>query len=148
MRHLFADARFAVRLLARQPAYAAIAVLSLALAIGANGIVYGLVDGLVLRPFPFPDADRLVSVGSTFPKLEGEEGFIEQHSTLEIEDLRQARSLRHVTSFDLGNRAVSNGTDSTRVFTALVLDDPLPALGLPPALGRVRNCSRAARRRR
>jgi putative ABC transport system permease protein len=136
MRHLMTDVRFAIRLLARQRSYTLVAVLSLALAIGANGLVYGLVDNLVLHPFPFPDADRLVSVGSTFPKLEGEEGFIEQHSTLEVEDFRRARSLTQVTAFDLGNRAVSNGSDANRVFTALVLDDPFPALGLPPHLGR------------
>ena len=136
VRHLLTDLRVALRLLRRQPSYAAVAVLSLTLAIAANGLVYSLVDSFVLNPFPFPDSGRLVSMGSTFPKLGSDEGFIEQHSTLEIEDVRHAGTLRHVAAFDLGNRAVSNGTESSRVFTALLLDDPLPALGLPPHLGR------------
>jgi putative ABC transport system permease protein len=95
-----------------------------------------MVDSIVLQPFALPDPQRLVSVGSTFPKLDGDEGFIEQHSTLEIEDLRAARSLVNVTAFDIGNRAISNGTTAIRALTALVIDDPLPALGFRAKLGR------------
>jgi hypothetical protein len=136
MRSLTGDFRFALRSIVRQPLYAAIAVLSLAVAIGANGLVFGLVDNLVLNPFRFPEADRLVSVGSAFPRLNIDEGFVEQHSPLEIDDMRRASSLANVAAFDLGNRAVSNGAEAQRVFTALLLDDPLPAMGQPPVLGR------------
>jgi predicted permease len=136
VRHLIADLGFALRLLVRQPVYASVGVISLAIAIGANGLVFGLVDNLVFSPFQFPDADRLVSIGSTFPRLNADEGFIEQHSPAEIDDFRRAATLRHVAAFDLGNRAVSNGSAAERVFTVLALDDPLPAMGLPPALGR------------
>lgn len=136
MRSLISDLRYAMRSVGRQPLYAAVAVLSLAVAIGANGLVFGLVDNLVLNPFRFPEPDRLVSIGSAFPRLNIDEGFVEQHSPLEIDDMRRASSLMHVAAFDLGNRAVSNGTDAQRVFTALLLDDPLPAMGQPPVLGR------------
>lgn len=133
---LLADVRFAFRLLLRQPAYTAVAVLSLTIAIGANGLVFGLADDLVFNPFHFPDADRLVSIGSTFPRLHGDEGFIEQHSPAEVDDFRRVAALRDVAAFDLGNRAVSNGSTAERVFTVLALDDPLPAMGQPPELGR------------
>jgi hypothetical protein len=75
-------------------------------------------------------------VGSAFPRLGDAEGFIEAHSPAEIDDFRRAASLTQVAAFDLGNRAVTNGASSERVFTALLLDDPIPALGIPPALGR------------
>ncbi|MEZ5317357.1 MAG: ABC transporter permease [Vicinamibacterales bacterium] len=136
MRQILQDLRHATRLLVRQPSYALVAILSLALAIGANGLVYGLVDSLVLNPFAFPDPDRLVSVGSAFPRLNEPEGFIEQHSPAEVADVRRAATLRNLTAFDIGNRAVSNGTQADRVLTALLMDDPFPALGRPPALGR------------
>jgi predicted permease len=138
MRQVANDIRFALRQLRRQPSFTLVAVVSMALAIGANGLVYGVVDNIVLNPFTFPDADRLVSIGSTFPRLGGDEGFIEQHSLAEIDDFRRARTLTQLAAFDMGNRAVSSpdGLLTERVFTGLLLDDPLPALGLPPALGR------------
>jgi predicted permease len=136
MRTFVHDLRYGARVLARQPMYVLVAVLSLSLAIAANGIVFGMVDSVVLKPFALPDPGRLISVGSTFPKFDGEEGFIEQHSTVEIEDLRAARSLVNVAAFDLGNRAIANGTTAMRALTALVIDDPQPALGYPAKIGR------------
>ena len=137
MRHLMQDIRFAGRLFAANRMFTAIAVLSLAVAIGANALVYGVVDALILNPFPFADSDRLVSVGSSYPKLDDDEGFVERHSPAEIDDFRTARSLTNVTAFDLGNRSVSNGDAlAERYFTALVLDDPFPALRQTPVLGR------------
>jgi putative ABC transport system permease protein len=136
MRQTVTDLGYALRILVRQPFYAAVAALSLAIAIGANGLVFGLVDNLVLNPFQFPNAGTLVSIGSTFPRLNADEGFIEQHSPAEIEDFRRASSLVNLAAFDLGNRAVSNGVTSERVFTVLAVDDPLPAMGQPAALGR------------
>jgi putative ABC transport system permease protein len=136
LRTFMHDLRYGARVLARQPMYVLVAVLSLSLAIAANGIVFGMVDSIVLQPFSLPDPQRLISVGSTFPKLDGEEGFIEQHSTVEIEDLRAAQSLVSVAAFDLGNRAISNGTTAMRALTALVVDDPQPALGFPAKIGR------------
>src|SRR5262245_14821279 len=54
------DLRFAVRLLGRSRGYAAAAILTLALGIGANTAIFSIVDGAVLRPLPYPQADRLV----------------------------------------------------------------------------------------
>ncbi|HVY93210.1 MAG TPA: ABC transporter permease, partial [Bryobacteraceae bacterium] len=57
------DARYAVRTLARDPGFAAVSILILALAIGANVAVFSVVNTLLLRPLPFPDADQLTWVG-------------------------------------------------------------------------------------
>ena len=131
---LLDDARFAVRQLLRQPSYLAIAVLSLALAIAANGLVFGLVNNLILNPFNYPDAKRLVSIGGAFPTLGGERNFVEQFSPPEVMDFATIPVIEKLGAFDLGNRVLSHGESADRVFTALVMRDPLPALGQPMAL--------------
>jgi putative ABC transport system permease protein len=130
------DVRQSLRLLAARPGYALPAVLTLALGIGGASLVGGLIDGLVLRPFALPDAGRLVSVGVTFPRVSDRERFIEAISPLEAQDIAALRSLERVMAFDLGNRNISGGDVPERVFTALVLGDPFPTLGLSPIVGR------------
>lgn len=62
------DARLAARMIGRQPGFSAVAVLTLALGIGATTAILNVVNSLVLRPLPFPDADRLVVLFATTPK--------------------------------------------------------------------------------
>jgi putative ABC transport system permease protein len=133
---LLQDVRYALRQFARRPGFTAIAVLSLAIGIGGNSLIYGLIDGFVLRPFPYPDPDRLVAVGLTFPKLSSDTTYVETMSPAEFADIRGSRAFSRAAAFDLGNRNISGGDVPERVFTALLLDDPLPVLGMPAALGR------------
>jgi putative ABC transport system permease protein len=133
---LLQDVRYALRSFARRPGFTAVGLLSLALGIGANSLIYGLVDGFVLRPFSYPDPERLVVVGVSFPKLSADVAYVEALSPAEYADIRGARAFARTAAFDLGNRNISGGDVPERVFTALLLDDLFPVIGMKAALGR------------
>src|SRR5271163_1726512 len=66
MQTFWQDLRFGLRVLAKAPGFTAVAVLTLALGIGANTAIFSLVDGIVLRPLPFSRPQELVSVTGTY----------------------------------------------------------------------------------
>jgi hypothetical protein len=136
METLLQDVQYALRQFVRRPGFAAVAVVSLALAIGGNAAIYGLLDGFIFHPFPYPEPDRLVSVGVTFPKLSSDTSYVEALSPAEYLDIRASSSFSSAGAFDLGNRNISGGDVPERVFTALLLDDLFPVIGMKPLLGR------------
>jgi putative ABC transport system permease protein len=136
MEALAQDFRHAFRQLVRRPGFTAVAVLSLALGIGGNAIIFAFFDGFVLHPFAYPQPDRVVTIGSTFPRMSSEERFIEAISIPEFVDIQSARTIRSIAAFDGGNRNISGGDRPERVVTALALTDLFGPFGLQPALGR------------
>src|SRR4051812_10525919 len=59
---MIADVRYAIRTLLKSPSFSAVAILTLALGVGANTAIFSVVEGALLRPLPFPHADRLVRI--------------------------------------------------------------------------------------
>jgi len=131
------DIRYAWRTVRKSPGFALVVIVSLALGIGANTLIYSVVDGIVLRPFPYPDADRLVAFGVTYPAMNGERMFIEAISPPEYNDITAGvKTIDKFFAFDLGNRNISGGDQPERVFTGFIWGDPMASIGVKPLLGR------------
>ena len=129
-----ADLRYAFRTLRRSPVFAAGALITLALGIGANVAVFAVVNSLLFRPLPYPEPHRLVAVQDTFPT---EPGVPLPVSAVNFADV-QAR--QHVFAAMAVYRAtpavVTGGGEPERVEGALTSTDLFRALGVHPAAGR------------
>ena len=69
MRDLLLDLRYSFRSLARTPGFALLAILTLALGIGANSAIFSVINGVILKPLGYPNPDQLVMITSQFPGL-------------------------------------------------------------------------------
>ncbi|HUS67163.1 MAG TPA: ABC transporter permease, partial [Kofleriaceae bacterium] len=135
MSSLLQDLRFAVRMLVKDPLFAVIAVVTLGVAIGANATVFSVVDSVLLRPMPYPQADRLVRIHTRMP-AEGQDRF--WMSAPEYWEL-----IEHTTSFEsvgawsAAGAPVSGGDEPARVPAAYVTASLLRTVGVQPAIGRL-----------
>lgn len=132
------DLKYTLRGLRKNWAFSLVVVLTLSMGIGANTLVYSIVDGVVLNPFPFPEPDRLVGLGSEWPRLNRELGFFETLSPQEYLDVKnQTETMEDVVMWDMGFRSVSQGGERPEVlFSAFWFDDAFPTLAMSPAHGR------------
>lgn len=134
---LLQDLRFGVRTLWHHPLFSLAIIATLALGIGANAMIYSAVDTVVLNPFDMPNPDRVVSVGTEYPRLGRPLRFFEVLSGPEYADiLRTTATLSEMAGFDLGNRQVMGTDKPQNLFTAFWWVDPLPVLDLQPVIGR------------
>jgi predicted permease len=131
---ILADVRYSFRALRGQPAFVAVAVLSLALAIGANSAVFSLADAMLLRPLPVPNPSALFDVSYTTP-----DNSFEGMSFPNYRDLREkSRSFTGLAAYRLQQvAAADNAAAPARVRLAmLVSDDFFHVTGVAPSAGR------------
>src|SRR5579864_2270918 len=131
---VLADIRYALRALRRQPTFVAVAVLSLALAIGANSAIFSLADALLLRPLPVEKPAALFDVTSTTP-----DNPLEGMSFPDYRDLRdKSRSLSALAAYRLTSLAVAANPEAAAQmrFANLVSDNYFSVAGVMPSAGR------------
>jgi putative ABC transport system permease protein len=132
---LWRDVRYAGRRLAAQPVFTAIAVLTLALGIGANTAIFSVVYGVLLKPLPFPDPDRLVGV---YHRGEGVNLPVMNQGPATYFTYRDnQRVFEDIGAWESGEVSITGRGEPERVEALAVTDATLPLLRVQPALGRV-----------
>jgi putative ABC transport system permease protein len=130
------DFRFGLRMLRKSPGFAAVAVLTLALGIGANTAIFSVVNAVLLRPLPFKDADRLVAIWENNRKISDPRYPL---APANLADLRRESSafddVAHYFSFPLGFLLSADG-ETERLQGCAVSPNLFPMLGVSPAAGR------------
>jgi putative ABC transport system permease protein len=129
----FQDVRFALRLLVKRPGFAAVAILTLALGVGASTSIFSVVEAVLLRPLPFAEPDRLVHLtirggdGETYPLPDTD--FIAWRE--------QNEAFSSVAVYDGGEGLALTGEgDAERIIVRNVTDRFFATLGVAPLLGR------------
>jgi putative ABC transport system permease protein len=135
MDNLIQDVRYAVRQLVRSPGFAAVAVLTLALGLGANTAIFSVVHGILLQPLPYPDPDRLAMVWVSNPG----EGIDRDIASFPLfADWRQhAQSFEQVVAYTGSGFTLTGRGEPEPLRGATVASGFFSMLGVPPALGRV-----------
>jgi predicted permease len=137
MSTLWQDLRYALRLLLKMPAFTAVAVLALALGIGANTAIFSVVDAILLRPLPYHDPSRLVKLWTRFEGI-GMPNNQNWVSAPEFVDFRAlSKSFSAIAAINGDNFNLSAGGLPERIEGAYVSSPFFPLLGVQAALGRV-----------
>jgi predicted permease len=129
------DVRYALRTLRKSPGFTTVAVLTVALGIGANVATFSVVYGVVLRPLPFPYSDQLVRV---FDDLRGPNEQDIGMSAPELWDLEERSGVfQEISAVAPGNSAVAGGDRTVRAESLITSPGYFTLLGAKPELGRV-----------
>jgi predicted permease len=129
MTNLLQDLRFALRQLRRSPSFTIAAVLTLALAIGANAVVFGVLNALILRPVNVPDAKSLYAINHS------KDDFWESYPNyLDLRD--HNRSFDGIAALALSDVALDTGKDPSRIWGFEATGNYFDILGIQPYLGR------------
>lgn len=119
------DLRGGLRMLVKSPGFTAVAILALALGIGANTAIFSLVNGILLRPLPFPNSDRLVTLYN---------GYVPKGAFVGLRELDQSATIAAFIA-DQGFNLLRNGKPS-RLHGSAVSADFFKVFGVEPELGR------------
>ncbi|HTJ22190.1 MAG TPA: ABC transporter permease [Gemmatimonadaceae bacterium] len=129
------DARFAFRTFRQAKGFTAVAVATIALGIGATAAVFSVVDALILKPLPYPEADRVVMVWMDNRRLALKE---DVHSYPNLMDLKaQNRSLSHLNAYYEAGFNLTGAGEPQRVLAGVVSAEVFAALSARPIIGQL-----------
>jgi putative ABC transport system permease protein len=136
MSTLLHDLRYGLRMLVKHKGFTAVAIIALALGIGANTAIFSLVNGVLLRPLPFPDAERIISIEGKNPEAgittESNISFLDFTDWSQQTDLFASTAAYWTGTVNFG----ADGAEPERVPRAGVTTGFFSVLGIQPALGR------------
>jgi len=131
---LLQDLRYACRTLLKNPGFAALTVICLALGVGVNSTIFSVVDTVAIRPLPFRDAHELVSLRTTHQVNGIDAGGV---SFLDVRDWRErTHAFSDIATFTGRSLTLSDGDEPERFAGATVTWNMFPMLGVQPVLGR------------
>lgn len=129
------ELRYALRMLAKQPAFTVIAVLTLALGIGANTAIFSIINSVLLRPLPYPRADRIMVLNES--NGPGQDFSVALPDYFDWQ--KETKSFEHLACTHKESRNLSGipGRDPERVSTASVTRNFFDVIGVAPEIGRI-----------
>jgi putative ABC transport system permease protein len=134
MTTLLQDVRYAIRMLRKNPGFTAVAVLTLALGIGANTAIFGVVNAALLRPLPYPEGNRLVLIFETEPSGPGD---LFPATAPDFEDWgKQNRVFEGLAAATPAGASLTGVSEPLQLTGWDVSPEIFPLLGVPPLLGR------------
>lgn len=138
MNSLLQNVRYTLRRLARAPMFAAAAVSTLAIAIGANSAVFSVVNGVLIEPLPFEESDRLVGLWYTAPGLDFVE-LVPQSPAAHFTYLEENRSFESVGMWRDASVSIAGLEEPEQVQAMRLTHTTLPILRVRAAIGRIFN---------
>jgi predicted permease len=129
---LWQDIRYGVRMLRKNPGFTGVAVLTLALGIGANTTIFSVVNAVLLKPLPYPEPGQLVQLRADWS---GSPSTVIGSSTF-VEVKAQSQSLARIAAYSGGDMTLTGAGSAERVVAGAVTADFFPLLGVQPAWGR------------
>jgi putative ABC transport system permease protein len=134
MQTLWQDVRYGVRMLWKKPVFTLIAIITLALGIGANTAVFSVVNSILLRPLPYREPERLVLINHDYPQI-NLKASVSAFGYRHYRD--NAKSFEHVTAVQQGSFNLTGGGEPERINGARVTANFFPLLGAQAGQGRV-----------
>jgi putative ABC transport system permease protein len=135
MRDVFQDLRYSVRSLARTPGFALLAVLTLALGIGANSAIFSVINGVILKPLGYPRPDQLLMITSQFPGLGFDKFWVSPPEYFELRE--RAKSFAEIGAYRSTEVNLSEGDTPERVNAVNATWTLFKVLGVSAYRGRV-----------
>src|SRR5260221_9955666 len=132
MGNFWQDLRYAFRMLRKNPGFTSVAVVTLALGVGANTAIFSVVNAVLLRPLPYREPTRLVRVYSEFPTMQLRKFWLSPPELLDIE--KEAKSWEAIGAWTSGGQNVGTNSEPLRVTAAGITRGLIEALGVQPAM--------------